>query len=260
MLQKLVFDYSGERGIAFRFRQKRAEQIRHVILSLGKGDADIDVLDVGGTEIYWKAVGYDWLRENGVKIVVLNRSIQATKLSSVNRDIFTPAVGDACDLPYRDSEFDLCFSNSVIEHVGDFSRMCSFASEARRVARCYYCQTPNFWFPIEPHFLFPGFHYLPEPIRVSLLRRFDLGHYKKARDIVDAYAVIQSAQLIGGRAMAKLFDDADIHRERFLFVFTKSLVAIKKEMRIAKTLVTESRPVPEGAEASSMEAGVAEHS
>jgi len=51
----------------------------------------------------------------------------------------------------QDGEFDLVFSNSVIEHVGDFERMRQFVHEARRVAKSYWIQTPSKWFPIEPH-------------------------------------------------------------------------------------------------------------
>ena len=228
MIFRAVFDYSGERGLAYRFRQKRAEKVRSIILDLARERERVTVLDIGGTEEYWRVLGYDWLRRNQVEITLLNVSVQATKISSDNTDIFRSVSGDGCDLVYPDREFDLCFSNSVIEHVGDFARMSVFAKEVRRVAHGYYCQTPNFWFPIEPHFLFAGFHYLPEPVRVFLLRRFTLGHHVREPDLLKAWEVVQSARLIDARAFAALFGDADIIRERFLLVFTKSLVAVKE--------------------------------
>jgi len=228
MLQKIVYDYAGAKGIAYNFRKKRAEQVKSLISRLRRGDACIRILDIGGTEVYWLALDYDWLRENRVEITLLNVSVHATKISRENEDIFVSVAGDGCALDYPDAEFDLCFSNSVIEHVGDFSRMCSFAQEVKRVARSYYCQTPNFWFPIEPHFLFLGFQFLPEPVRVFLLRRFTLGHHVRERDIRDAWLVVQSARLIDIRAFTALFDNARIDKERFLFLFTKSLIAVKE--------------------------------
>ena len=243
MLQKLVFDYTGERGIAHRFRMKRAEAIRRVILALKREDGTpVRVLDLGGRETYWKTVGLDWLRETGVRITLLNVSAEESEISEDNTDLFEGVAGDGCALDYPDGEFDLCFSNSVIEHVGDFERMHRFANETKRVARAYYCQTPNFWFPIEPHFLFLGFHYLPEPTRVFLLRRFDLGHYKKVPDIIGAWKLMQSARLIDANAFAALFDDAKIVKERFLGVFTKSLIAVKEPQPESST----ARALPDG--------------
>jgi hypothetical protein len=58
---------------------------------------------------------------------------------------------------YRDKEFDIAFSNSVIEHVGNDLRIRQMADEVRRVGRNY-LQTPNYYFPLEPHFFFPFFH------------------------------------------------------------------------------------------------------
>ncbi len=229
MFHKLVFDYAGEKGLAYNFRKKRAEKVKSIIQGLKRDNAPVRVLDIGGTEVYWRALDYDWLRENKVEITLLNVSIEVSKISKDNEDIFTAVVGDGCALEYPDAEFDLCFSNSVIEHVGDFAQMCNFAKETKRVARSYYCQTPNFWFPIEPHFLFFGFHFLPEPVRVSLLRRFSLGFHARERDVLDAWRVVQSARLIDLTAFSALFDDARIERERFLFLFTKSMIAVRNQ-------------------------------
>ena len=41
---------------------------------------------------------------------------------------------DACALPFGDGEFDVYFSNAVIEHVGPRERQQAFADEALRVA------------------------------------------------------------------------------------------------------------------------------
>jgi SAM-dependent methyltransferase len=70
-------------------------------------------------------------------------------------------------LPFGDGEFDLVYCNSVIEHVPP-ARRAAFAAELRRVGRGWYVQTPAFSFPIEPHSLLPGAHWLP----VALRRRY----------------------------------------------------------------------------------------
>ncbi len=94
-----------------------------------------------------------------------------------------PAEG----LPLGDGEFDLVYCSSVIEHVPPARRE-AFAAELRRVARGWYVQTPAHSFPLEPHSLLPGAHWLPPGLRrrywrlgvagsweeISLLRRGEL--------------------------------------------------------------------------------------
>ena len=70
--------------------------------------------------------------------------------------------GDACALPFADQEFDVVFSNAVIEHVGDIERQRLFVAEALRVGRRVFLTTPNRWFPIEVHTRLPLVHWLPK--------------------------------------------------------------------------------------------------
>ena len=70
----------------------------------------------------------------------------------------------AARLPFEDSEFDLVYSSSVIEHVPRARRE-AFAAELRRVGRGWYVQTPAYSFPIEPHSLLPAAHWLPLGLR-----------------------------------------------------------------------------------------------
>jgi len=67
-------------------------------------------------------------------------------------------------LPFEDREFDLVYCSSVIEHVPP-ARRAAFARELRRVGRGWFVQSPAFSFPIEPHALLPGAHWLPAPLR-----------------------------------------------------------------------------------------------
>lgn len=90
-------------------------------------------------------------------------------------------------LPFADDEFDLVYCSSVIEHVPP-SRRAAFAAEVRRVGRGWLVQSPAYSFPIEPHSLLPGAHWLPVGLRrrywrlgatvaweeISLLRRREL--------------------------------------------------------------------------------------
>jgi len=70
----------------------------------------------------------------------------------------------AAGLPFADDEFDLVYCSSVIEHVPP-ERRAAFAAELRRVGRGWFVQSPAFSFPIEPHSLLPGAHWLPRALR-----------------------------------------------------------------------------------------------
>lgn len=67
-------------------------------------------------------------------------------------------------IPFADGEFDLVYCSSVIEHVPPARRR-ALASEVTRVGRGFFVQTPAWEFPIEPHSLLPGAHWLAPPLR-----------------------------------------------------------------------------------------------
>jgi hypothetical protein len=137
--------------------------------------------------------------------------------------------GDATELPqFADGQFDICFSNSVIEHVGDWQKMQGFAAETRRIGITYMVQTPYFWFPVEPHARSLFIHWLPESWAYRLLMRKRHGFWPKAESVVDAVAQVQSARMLDYRQFAALFPDGDISRERFAGL-TKSLIAIRHD-------------------------------
>jgi hypothetical protein len=104
--------------------------------------------------------------------------------------------------------------------------MRAFAAEVRRVASAYVVQTPYFWFPIEPHFMVPFFHWLPESSRAKLLVRLPLGHIGRAASLDEAITCVQSAQLVDQAMFRTLFPDGRLHVERIAGV-PKSLVAVR---------------------------------
>lgn len=66
-------------------------------------------------------------------------------------------------LPFGDREFDIVFSNAVVEHAGDSGSQRQFIREALRVSNGFFITTPNRWFPVEVHTGLPLLHYLPAP-------------------------------------------------------------------------------------------------
>jgi hypothetical protein len=181
------------------------------------------IIDVGGDFAYWRPL-LPLLADLPVEICLANLELPAT---SPDDPRFSAIAADACDLhDIPDASFDLAHSNSVIEHVGRWREMSAMSSEIRRVAKSYYVQTPNVWFPVEPHYRGIGFQWLPDHIKARLHLRTKLGFYPKADSYVEAMRSAQDAVLLSAYQIRILFPDAEIVRERF-GPLTKSLIAQK---------------------------------
>jgi SAM-dependent methyltransferase len=64
-------------------------------------------------------------------------------------------------LPFSTNQFDIVFSNAVLEHTGCQSSQAAFLKEVCRVGKRFFITTPNRWFPIEHHTGLPFLHFLP---------------------------------------------------------------------------------------------------
>ena len=178
------------------------------------------ILDVGGTPANWSLLTV----RPRVTIVNLPRAMEPGE----NR---LPWIfADGCQLPFRDKSFDVVFSNSVIEHVGEQSRHEQFAHEIARVGVRYFVQTPNRWFPVEHHLLTPMVHFLPRRWQRRIIEKFTIWEWlTRPRPDQRSFFLehyLRDIRLLDGRAMRRLFPDARLIRERFLGI-TKSLIAIR---------------------------------
>lgn len=211
---KRIADNRDQKSLAAQFRQKRFAFFQSLLSRL---ERPVHILDIGGTEDYWRVMGMDV--EDKVFITLLNltqENVSVPNMSSM--------AGDARDIKVKDADFDVVFSNSVIEHVGSYKDQLQMAKEVRRVGRRYFVQTPNKYFPLEPHFLFPFYQFLPRMIQIWLLRNFRLGWFPKTPDAIKAREIIESIRLLNKSEFAALFPKASIYEEKALGL-TKSFVA-----------------------------------
>jgi SAM-dependent methyltransferase len=178
-----------------RARQRRFAQL----LKLAGIDRSTRIVDVGC---------------GGLGLIGLGPDLDITGVDLYDRPEYPGELvrADATErLPFADREFDLAYSNSVIEHIAPERRR-AFASEVRRIARGWWVQTPAMSFPIEPHSLLPGAHWLP----ISLRRRYwELG----AGSDVDRIHILRRTEL------EALFGPAFPER---LGPLTKSWIAFKR--------------------------------
>jgi hypothetical protein len=204
-------------SLSNRMRAKRFEYFNQLFDRLPK---PIRMLDVGGTVRFWECRG--WTERSDVDITLLN----LVEEESTSKNIHS-TVGDATALDcYNDGDFDVVFSNSVIEHLFTFDSQRAMASEVARVGKAFWIQTPNYWFPIEPHFHWLGWQWYPRSVRVAMIQRIKCGHRGPCSTKQAAEAAVDEVRLMSHREMQEVFPKAQIWRERVLGA-TKSLVAIQ---------------------------------
>lgn len=171
------------------------------------------VLDVGGFEFNWS------LLPALPRLTIINLALPSERKPGV-----AWLVADGRFLPFKDKAFDVVYSNSVIEHLSNAESQHLFATECRRVGVRYYVQTPNKWFPVEPHLLTPIVHWLPRSLQRQLLRNFTLWGLITRPSEHRCEALLQEIRLLDKQDLRGLFPEAEIWHERVLGL-TKSLMA-----------------------------------
>jgi hypothetical protein len=114
-------------------------------------------------------------------------------------------------LPFRDGEFDIVFSNAVLEHVGSRASQAAFVRDLGRVGKAFFITTPDRRFPFEHHTGLPLLHYLPAPVFRGILAKTRYAHWSLESNL----------NILTARELSELFPaDAtvDIHRIRFMGV------------------------------------------
>jgi Methyltransferase domain len=209
-------------SLSNRFRSRRFAAFAGIVEWLKECTRPVRIIDVGGTSEFWRQRG--WRSDPGVEITVVN--LQGAAHNGCGDGVHQ-MHGDATDLrQFEDMAFDVVFSNSTIEHLGGWRGQRCMADEVRRLAPVYWVQTPNYWFPIEPHFLVPCWHYLPVRTRARLIRSRRFGHRGPCPNDLTALALVQEIRLVTVKELELLFPDAEVLVERF-GPLTKSLVAVR---------------------------------
>lgn len=187
-------------------RRRRFRFIQRLLAALPPA---YELLDVGGTQEFWRQVNFH--PEDG-SIVLYNLKEFAIPEAGI-----TGMVGDARDMhEFPDKRFDLVFSNSVIEHVGTYQQQEQMAREIQRVGKRYCIQTPNRYFPIEPHVLWPCFQFLPRRWQIWILvsSRSPWGWRITSEQEAEHY--VEGIRLLSEKEVHALFPGAHIYREKFL--------------------------------------------
>jgi hypothetical protein len=150
---------------AYKARARRWRQFHDRFPELG----EMRVLDLGGTPWAWDNI---WPAPVAVTCVNLDPAVTSPTAHRIPIEV---VHADACTPPDRLlSGHDIVLSNSVIEHVGGLARRRQLADVVRAAAPDHWVQTPARSFPLEPHWMFPGFQWLPVRSRAWLSPRWPL--------------------------------------------------------------------------------------
>ncbi|MEZ0090346.1 class I SAM-dependent methyltransferase [Streptacidiphilus sp. EB129] len=201
-------------SVGERLRVARWERFRRCFPDIG----DMSVVDLGGTAEMWLRAP---LRAKQVHLINLEQHPADLPdwITAENADVTDPEVAAAL------GSYDLVFSNSTIEHVGGHSQRRRFVAAVESLAPRHWIQTPYRYFPVEPHFVAPGFQFLPLAARARLVRHWPLVHSRPGSPEEGMDAVV-NIELLTRAEMRYLFPGSVLLDEKLLGL-TKSLTAVR---------------------------------
>jgi hypothetical protein len=204
---------ANETSLAERLRRRRWAILCHCVPDL----EDLRVVDLGGTAHWWNNAP---VAPHDVTVVNLHViDDEPSKVRSIEGDALQ--AGELL----KGEEFDLVFSNSLIEHLGGHAARRRFADVVYALADSYVIQTPYRYFPVEPHWMFPGFQFLPIAARSWLAPRWPLAH-TRGWDAEPAKNEVMSTELLSVAEMRSYFPDGEIVWERVAGL-PKSMIVVK---------------------------------
>jgi hypothetical protein len=177
----------------------------------------VRLIDLGGTVKFWE----DWgLAKKPLLDVTLVNNHQ--DISRANDPIVLPnihrRVADVLTLSAADlAEYDVIFSNSMIEHLPSRPAQQQLAEAIRDSGRPYFLQTPNKRSPIDPHFpspYAPFFAAYPRPVQARLLTWSPLGSAAAAPSYQAALRRLENYHPLTPRDLRQLFPKARVVVER----------------------------------------------
>lgn len=173
---------------------------------------NMKILDLGGTSEIWDFVDVP------LNITCLNLSINTKMINYTTHHNIVFIEGDACNLSeFEYGDFDLVFSNSVIEHVGGKEKQTKFCDEVKRISDKYWIQTPHKNFPIEAHCGMLFWWYYPDWLKQYFIN----GWSKKLPAWTN---MVVTTTFIDKENLRKMLPNSQILIENYL-IFPKSIIA-----------------------------------
>jgi hypothetical protein len=209
-------------------REKRLERFNAFVKGVS---GQIRLIDLGGTVKFWE----DWglAKQPRLDVTIVNdhhidKNHEHDRLSLPNihrlqADVLTLSAVDL-------AQFDVIFSNSLIEHLPGPEAQRQLAQAIIDSGRPYFMQTPNKRSPVDPHFprpYVPFFAAYPRPLQARLLSWSALGSGSAAPSYAAALERLSNYYPLTTRGVRQLFPQARIVMERPLGV-PMSIIAMSE--------------------------------
>lgn len=207
------------RRVAVRVSGRNRERKLRLFMDTFRPDSTTRVLDVGFAEGSWMPDAnyleqhYPWPRQ--LTALSIDEPVEGPR--------WYPEVTfvqyDGRHFPFEDAQFDIAWSNAVLEHIGGHERQVLFIRELMRVAKAVWLTTPNRGFPIDSHSLIPLAHWLPPKARDAIYLSFGR-----------TWATSDFCNLLYRRDLVRLLSEAGVTQYR---VITNRLMCWPMEFIVA---------------------------
>ena len=221
-------DLTNPNSLRSKIRKKRVKHLVDFISEIIelKNLNTVKICDLGGTYRYWLVFPFSDFKGVNFEITLVNleEAIQSEdenyqKLLNHSNLKFISEIGNGCDMSHKqDNFYHITHTNSVIEHVGNWQNIKKMVKESKRISSHYFVQTPNYWFPVEPHYVLPLVHFFPRPFHTKLLMIL------KKRSFDKATSNFEENRMLSYKEFKYLFYESDLITEHFLFL-AKSFIA-----------------------------------
>jgi hypothetical protein len=205
-------------GLADRARVRAATK-RSALLSgfLSGFRRPTKIIDLGGTFAMWQRWGL--AGDNSLSVTLANNFASDTNAKSIDLRFTNFSRLDIDVLELDDNsykQFDLIFSNSMLEHLPTRRLQQRLADSITSSGRPYFIQVPNKYSMIDPHFahpLAPFFASWPKPLQMRMLLVSGLNGGGRHRSLDTAARRLEFYCPLGKTEMKRLFPGAKVSYE-----------------------------------------------
>jgi SAM-dependent methyltransferase len=170
--ESAYYRHSKHVPLASRLSFHVRRQIFHRFMTAFEPSAATSILDVGVTSDTRQQESnyFERFYPYPAQVTAVGTE-DGSHLTEQYRGLKYQSVEPGSALPFSTNQFDIVFSNAVLEHTGARSSQAAFLKEVCRVGRRFFITTPNRWFPVEHHTGLPLLHFLPRAAYRAILAK-----------------------------------------------------------------------------------------
>ena len=180
---EIYYAHAGNLSFLRRISAKAREANYRLFQNVMRPGAETTILDVGvSDEITVESNMLEQRHPHRERIVCASLG-DGAGIVAAYPGIHHSRIEAAKPLPFRDGEFDIAYSNAVLEHVGCADKQRAFIHELCRVSRRVFLAVPNRLFPVEHHTALPLVHWLPVRLFRGLMARTRWQHWSREENL-----------------------------------------------------------------------------